>query len=192
LKQEDFVVIAENGRVYNLDRRTTGEKADRAQAFMAPLDRKEFKGVYDTVKGIELKAQLRDIERQAFRDLNAAEPKRANETRPAPRIGKAVESGARRSLFAAEKAATRVIGGGKIAADVIGKTLDAAADALGSLFAPTTTPRQQHENDIAARKREAEAEDAIDFTRYTSEQARQRQHDQDRELSRDRERGRER
>lgn len=192
LKQGDFVVIAENGRIYNLDRRTTGETADRAQAFMSSLDRKEFKGVYETVKGIEQKAQLRDIERQEFRDLSAGRPKRETETRPAPRIGKDMKSGVRRSVAGAEKAATRVIGGGKTAAGVIGKTLDVAADAFASLFAPTQTPRQQHENNLAARKREIEAEDAIDFTRYTSELAQQRRQEEERELSRERERGRER
>jgi hypothetical protein len=190
LKQGDFVAIAENGRVYNLDRRTTSEKGERAQKVLASLDRKEFGGVNDTFKSIEQKAQLREIERQAFRDLSAGEPKRAKDTRPTGRVAKAPNSNVRQSFATAEKAATRVIGGGKVVTEVIGKTLDAAADAFASLFAPTTTPQQRHEINMTARKREAEAEDVIDFSNYTTELARQRQQ-QEQEIEAARQRQRE-
>jgi hypothetical protein len=74
-----------------------------------------------------------------------------------------------------------------------GKAFDVASDAFSSLFSPTPTPQQQHETDRAARKREAEAEDAIDFTRYTAELAGRRQQEQEREADRRREQhGRER
>jgi hypothetical protein len=79
-----------------------------------------------------------------------------------------------------------------VATNTVGKAFHVAADAFASLFAPTTTPQQQHEINMTARKREAEAEDAIDFSNYTAELARQRQQDQEREFRRAKERERER
>ncbi len=81
------------------------------------------------------------------------------------------------------------------AARTIGKTLDVASDAFASLFAPTPTPQQLREGERIREKREAEAEDVIDFTRYTAELAQQRQQEQDLETARQRQRdthGRER
>jgi len=79
-----------------------------------------------------------------------------------------------------------------IAASAIGKTLDVAADAFASLFAPTLTPQQIHKGDRARQKREAETEDVIDFARYTAELARQRQQEQERDAIRREQHGRER
>jgi len=76
---------------------------------------------------------------------------------------------------------------GKTAARTIGKALDAAGDAFASLFAPTLTPQQVQQGEIAVRRREADAEHAIDFTRFTAELARQRE--EERETVRKRERG---
>jgi relaxase-like protein len=81
---------------------------------------------------------------------------------------------------------------GKAAGRTIGKTLDAVSNAFESLFAPTLTPQQKHQGEIAAHRREAEAEDAIDFQKYTAHLAHQRQQQEnEREAARqrDRERG---
>jgi hypothetical protein len=65
-----------------------------------------------------------------------------------------------------------------------------------SLFAPTLTPEQIREGEKARYRREAEAENTIDFEKYTAEVAHQRQQqEQDREAARQRQRdgaGRER
>jgi hypothetical protein len=69
----------------------------------------------------------------------------------------------------------------------VAKTLDAASDAFASLFAPTLTPEQIREGEIAARRREAESEASIDFARYTADRAQQRrQQEQDIEAARQR------
>ena len=79
----------------------------------------------------------------------------------------------------------------KIALRGLGKTLDVVSDALGSLFAPTLTPRQQRDADTAAQRREAEADRSIDFSRYTADIAQQRRQQEDgQEASRQRERER--
>jgi hypothetical protein len=75
----------------------------------------------------------------------------------------------------------------------LSKTLDAASDAVASLFAPTLSPGQIAKGERAQRRREAEGEDAIDFANYTADLAQQRRQEQEREAARERERlGRER
>jgi len=79
------------------------------------------------------------------------------------------------------------LGGGALRS--FGKAFDVASDAFSSLFAPTPTPQQIREGERATRRREAEAEDAIDFTRFTAELARHRQQEDERETVLQRERG---
>jgi hypothetical protein len=78
---------------------------------------------------------------------------------------------------------------GTSATRVLGKTLDFASDAIASLFAPTLTPEQIRKGEIAAQRREAEAEHTIDLSRYTAELAHQRQQQEhEREAARQRDR----
>jgi hypothetical protein len=80
---------------------------------------------------------------------------------------------------------------GKAAGRTVGKTLDALSDAFESLLAPKLTPEQIREGERARCRREAEAENTIDFARYTVAVAQQRQQqDNEREAARQRERER--
>jgi hypothetical protein len=170
LREGDYVAIADNGRIYNFNSHTTGEKADRVQKFMATLDRKEFQSVHAVLGAVKERAAARDIERQAFRDLSAGEVKREKDARPTGRLGRTARSSAGKIRSAAAA--------GMSAARVAGKTLDAVSDAFASLFSPTLTPQQIREGENAARQREGEAEASIDFSRYTAEMAQQRRREE--------------
>ena len=63
---------------------------------------------------------------------------------------------------------------GKTAARVVGKSLDAIGNAVESLFAPPLTPEQIRDAEKAARRREADAENVVDFSKFTAEMAHQR------------------
>jgi hypothetical protein len=184
LREGDFVAVAGNGRVYNLNQRTTGESAERIQKFMATLDRKEFQGVYAALNNVQERAALRDIERQAFRDLSAGKLKPEIDPRPTGRLGRKMRSNDDNAMKSPAAA-------GKKAARSLGKVLDAVGGAVESLFAPTLTPAQIREGEIAKDQREAEGKAAIDFSKFTSDLAAQRQQ-QENELEAERRQHRER
>jgi hypothetical protein len=69
---------------------------------------------------------------------------------------------------------------GKVALPILGKAIDALANAVDSLLAPTLTPQQIHDAEKAKDRREAEAENTIDFSRVTAEAAPERQRDEGR------------
>jgi len=189
LREGDYVTVADNGQVYNLNYRTTGDSAERVQKFMATLDKKEFQSVSFVLNAVQERAALRDIGRQAFRDLSAGKLKREKDPRPTGRLGRKMRSNTLNGIKSP-------VAAGKKAARIVGKTLDVVSDAFASLFAPTLTPEQIRQGEIATHRREAEAESAIDFARYTGELAQQRQQQEnDREAERQRHRdggGRER
>jgi hypothetical protein len=168
LREVDYVAVASNGRAYNLNRHTTGESGDRVQKFMTTLDPKEFKSVYATLEIVQERGALRDIERQAFRDIGDGKRKGEKDTRPIGRLGRKARvksSDKFKGMTGASKATTRTVG----------KTLDVFSDAFASLFAPTLTPEQILQGEKAADRREADADRTIDFARYTSDVAQQRQ-----------------
>jgi hypothetical protein len=189
LREGDYVAVADNGQILNLNVRTTGETADRVQKFMATLDRKEFQSVSAVLKTVEERGALRDIERQAFRDLSAGKLKGPKDVRPTGRqgriIGGAVKDGIRASKDGIDKSArvtANILGG-------VGKGVDVIADAFASLFAPVLTPEQKREGEITQHRRDAEAEMSLDNSRTTAETTQQRrQQENDREAERQRER----
>jgi hypothetical protein len=151
LREGDYVAITDDARIYNLNYRTTGDSAERVQKFMATLDRKEFHGVAAVLKTVQERAELRDIERQAFRDLSAGERKRAKDPRPTGRLPRTVlttkappqHQGA---AFTKSVAALEKVGG--LAASV-GKAFDIVGGMLESLAAPKLTPEQIRDGEIS-------------------------------------------
>jgi len=193
LREGDYVAITDDGRIYNLNYRTTGDSADRVQKFMATLDKKEFQSVTATLNTVQERAELRDIERQAFRDLSAGEMKRAKDPRPTGRQGRAARADIADTAHKLKSSSAAI---GKTATRSIGKTLEVIGGMVESLAAPKLTPEQIHECEKARDRREAEADATIDFSRHTAETAQRRQQrDQDRAAERHRHRdggGRER
>jgi hypothetical protein len=158
-------------RVHKLDRKA-------AEIFIAELDKpRQVKGLDATKQALNERAGQRAADREATR------LERATDIRDFSRI-------------VAKGSIKRTAKVGRTAALAIGKTLDAVSNAFVSLFAPTLTPEQIREGEKARYRREAEAENTIDFEKYTAEVAHQRQQqEQDREAARQRQRdgaGRER
>jgi hypothetical protein len=191
LREGDYVAITDDARIYNLNYRTTGDSAERVQKFMATLDRKDFQSVGVVLKTVQERAELRNIERQAFRDLSVGEMKREKDGRPTGRVPTAltgkkaadVKHGLHKSVAAIEKTAS-------IAASV-GKVFETVGNLVEAFAAPKLTPQQIREGEKAKDRREAEAETTIDFSRYSADEAQQRrQMEQDREADRHRPRDR--
>ena len=129
-----------------------------------------------TVRPIKEAPQQR-VEQRAARG-NATRPEKETAVKPRARI------------FAKGKI-KGTVKFGKAAGRTIGKTLDAVSNAFESLLNPKLTPQQIREGDKARYRREAEAEDTIDFQKYTAELAHQRQQQEnEREAARQRERER--
>ncbi len=159
-RREEIVVPP---RVHKLDQQA-------AEKFVAALGKKmQIEGIDATMAMLKESARQRSEHRTAVRIENAStiRDRATSHTKDAAIKGVKLGGSALRSF---------------------GKAFDAVSDAFSSLFAPTPTPQQQHENNLAARKREAEAEDAIDFSRFTAELARQREQEET-EIARQRERG---
>jgi hypothetical protein len=155
-------------------------KLDQAAAvkFVAALDKgSQLQGIDATKQALDQRALQRAERWSAIRFENSTNIKD------------------RASVFAKGKIKRTVSVAGS-ATRTIGKTLDFASDAFASLFAPTLTPEQMREGEKIAARREAEAEHAVDFSRYTAEMAQQRQlQENEREAERQRTRdggGRER
>ncbi len=161
-------VVGPAPRIHKLDQKA-------AETFVAALDKpRRLQGIDATLQALNDRAQQRAEHRNAIRFKKATNIKN-------------------RATTFAGKNAKRTLSVADTAARTIGKTLDAASDAFTSLFAPTMTPQQIRDGERIREKREVEAEDVIDFTRYTAELAQQRQQEQEREAVRRREQhGRER
>lgn len=184
-KEGEIVAVTEPTLEYRRNGETVGpaprvHKLDRkaAEIFIAELDKpRQVKGLDATKQALNERAGQRAADREATR------LERATDIRDFSRI-------------VAKGSIKRTAKVGRTAARAIGQTLDAVSNAFVSLFAPTLTPEQIREGEKARYRREAEAENTIDFEKYTAEVAHQRQQqEQDREAARQRQRdgaGRER
>ncbi len=123
------------------------------------------------------RAEQREAATQVFSLLNPVRS-RAIDTQPTGRPGRA-------TLRNENYLNLSPAGPGNAAFRTVEKIYDVAATALESLLSPTLSPEQIHDGEKAAHRREAEAEQRIDFSRYTAEMAQQRQQDeQEREAAR--------
>ncbi len=187
LREGDYVAITDDACIYNLNYRTTGDNAARVQKFMETLDRKEIQSVGVVLKAVQERAELRDIERQAFRDLSAGEMKREKDGRPTGRLPRTsvtgdIKHGLHKSVAAIEKTAS-------IAAS-FGKVFETVGNLVEAFAAPKLTPQQIHDGEKAKDRRDAEADRTIDFSRVTADEAQERrQMERDREADRQRDGG---
>jgi hypothetical protein len=182
-KEGEIVAVTGPTLEYRRNGETTGpaprvHKLDQkaAEIFIAELDRpRQVTGIEATKRALNERSAQRAADREAKRLENATRMKD-------------------RSPIFSRKRPVKV--GKKVAARTIGTALDAVSNALESLFAPTLTPEQIRQGEITTRRREAEADNSIDFSRYTAELAQQRQQQEnEREAERQRHRdggGRER
>ena len=175
-KEREIVIVTEQRPEY---RRNGGiveplrvHKIDQSLAtkFVKGFDNgSPLPGIDDALKVSDKRAQHRAADREAIRLENATNIKDFSRT-----VAKNI------------KAPAAALGKTAIG---VGGVLHSVADAFGSLFAPTLTPQEAQKADNARHRREAEAEDSIDYSRYTAEAARQRQQQEnEREAERQRQR----
>ena len=147
--------IVETGRVYRLDRRTTGEDDPaRLKEFLARIDRKQLQGIDATKEKLNMRAAERADRWNAIRLENAQRGRRHPRTFS---DGKGVP------------APLKTISGRAVA-----KTLDTVGDLLASFLAPKLTPEQKLEGERSERRRTAEGEKQMDYTRYLADRAEER------------------
>jgi hypothetical protein len=175
----EIVLITEPG----LDYRRKGEIVvpDRVHKIDQPLAEK-------FVKHLGIGAELQSVE-ATLQSSNLRAVKRAAD-RDAERLERATGI----LDFSREISRDNIKGKieiGTSAIRAIGKTLDSLSNAFDSLLSPKLTPAQIVEGRNAADRRGAEADNTIDFARYTAENAQLRQQ-RDQELEEERQRQRER
>jgi hypothetical protein len=172
LREGNFVVVASDGHVYNLNNRTTGETSERVQKALAnTLDRKSYGSVMDTLKQIEERGAQREVERQAFRDVSRGSLKKDPDGRPTGPLGRPQHKWRPFNERAAESINNKT-------GRTIGKAFDGASDAFQSLFAPILTPEQKQDARLARALREDARDAAVDFSQFTEAQARQREQEE--------------
>ena len=176
-REGEIVAVSASGDVYRLNERTTGEGRFQVEKFLARLDRSNLQGIEATKQMMHDRAEQREAATQVFSLLNPVRS-RAIDTQPTGRPGRA-------TLRNENYLNLSPAGPGNAAFRTVEKIYDVAATALESLLSPTLSPQQIHDGEKAAHRREAEAEQRIDFSRYTAEMAQQRQRDeQEREAAR--------
>ena len=193
-REGEIVAVTETGRVYQLDRRTTGEDKRRIETFLKPLDLSQLQGIEATKEMLKARVEGRTTEVQAFREM-------LRDTNAAARFSRATERpkymprNRGRSVgvvldaaFNAPAKALRALGPLSKLASGPAKL----AEGFLTMFDPVLTPEQQKEKQIANRERDASAEDTIDLSRYQSDREHERRLQQTQEIPRQRERERDR
>jgi hypothetical protein len=193
-REGEIVAVTEIGRVYQLNRRTTGADLKQIETFLKPLDRSQLQGVEATKETLKARVEQRTIEVQAFRemlrDTNAADRfKRATQApKYMPRNRGRSIGGVLDAAFGAPAKALRALGPLSKLASGPAKL----AEGILTMFDPILTPEQQKEKQIANRERDANAADTVDLSRYLADREQERRQRQEREIPRQRERERDR
>lgn len=178
-KEGEIVLITEPG----LERRRNGEilVPDRVHKIDQSLAEKFVKhlGIGSELQSIDVTLQsssVRAVKRVADREAERME--RATDIRDFSRVI------SKDNIKGKIEIGTSVFRG-------VAKTLDSLSNAFDSLLSPKLTPTQIVDGLKAADRREAEADNTIDFARYTAENAQHRLQ-RERELEEERQRQRER
>lgn len=167
--------------IYQLNRRTTGDKREEIERYLKPIDRGQLGDIETTKALVKEQAELKIKEVQTIRD-------NLRDTRNAERFNSAVkprgldrgESPFRNAVSIAIQANRAVAA----AAKPLGN-LGRAAEGLFSIFDPILAPEQKLEQQIKAAEQGAEALKHLDLTRFTTpriseEAARSKERERDR------------
>jgi hypothetical protein len=178
-REGEIVAVTEQGYVYKLSQRTTGDDRRGVEGFLKTMDRTGLQGIDATKETLKGRADDRIHEVQAFREMLRA----ANEAARMERATKPGRQG-RKMGGDADKTERKI---GRIAAAVSDagvasafRVADKLADGFASLFDPVLTPEEKLKGELAKREREADATERIDLSNYTAEQAARRQVEQER------------
>jgi hypothetical protein len=196
LREGQYVAVTEHGEVWTLNERTTGNKAKDLHKFMAKLDPSTVQSLGAVKQLVQARAEVREIERQAFRDLiGVGLLKRDSDVRlPKDQIGHEPSADPLTGVAAAA--------GGK-ALQTLANIAENAIQALGDMFGATEMTPERIQAAIEAQAQASEKAEDIDLARFREDsyyrheceaRARQkleeekRQYEQQRERDRDLER----
>jgi hypothetical protein len=182
-REGEIVAVSESAHVYKLNQRMTGDDRAGIERFMKKFDR-PVQGIEATKQVMHERAEAREAYAKLASIVHPVKP-RAIDPRPTDRPGQVQTTpeptiGARVVLGKTGRAA--------------GKVMESLSGAVESLFAPRLTPEQKRDGEITTQRRQAEAEQKIDFTKYTAERAHETRQEQEREAAKQRQpdQGRER
>jgi hypothetical protein len=158
-------------RVHKLDQ----DQAGQYLKFLS-IDKAKLKGIDATKFMLDASAQARaaywqDIRLDNARRQNHRAPERSSKDRTAEKIADT---------------------GASVALGTIGKGLDIVGSIFESLLSPKLTPEQKREGELTRQDRAADAEQALDFSRFTADAAQEQRDRQEQQAARDRQRENER
>jgi hypothetical protein len=191
-EEGEIVAISPAGLVYKINERTTGEKPAAIERFLSRLDREQLQGIEATRQTVEERADLLEIERQAFRDLSSVGVLQEGITT------NQLIHGALDVLSAPRYAAEDVAQTIQMGANAAGKAMDAIADIagealeiIGDMFCPTAvTPERVQAaldaQDQRAKQREIDLAKQRDDDDHARRMEAQRQEERKREEERKR------
>jgi hypothetical protein len=160
-KDGEIVAIAPDARVYKLDDRTTDADPRDLEKFFKKLDKTQLPSIHSVTKTMRERAEAREAAVQLTRLIYPVK-------RPEFERSLAIEL--RHITRDVRYAASTGIYRAWQAGSVVGKVLEFGADIFESFFAPTLTPEQRYQGEMAARARQIAEEQA----------ARQRSYNRDR------------
>jgi len=204
--RRDYVVIDPEGGLHALGRRILGVTAAETRRRLSDIDRDELPSVSRAREFAWERAvpqRMPDPYRTELAWQDAliraaiAKEKRARNFVESPRdngAGKEAPLPPRPERECPEYTVGRSLNAGETkrtvaeGARVVGKAMDGVAGMLDALLAPKLSPEQKREGARATRRREIEAEEQIDISKYTSQQQLQQQQQHQRDVDRQRDR----
>src|SRR5581483_8722105 len=134
---KEVVAVTENGQVFTLNERTTGEHRGAVERFLTNLDRSQLLGIEATKQMLLERTELREIERQAFRDLSAVGVlEEGITTREMGQGALNVLRGANSAIGATVRTighgAALAAGAAELVANVAGETIEMLGDMIGA------------------------------------------------------------
>jgi hypothetical protein len=170
----EIVAVTEQGYVYKLSQRTTGDERRDVKKFLKSIDRTQLQGIEDTKTTLKSRAEERTHEVQSFRERLRAgnEASRLEQAQKPGRQGSNMGHGRDKVSPRIERIATTV---SLAAIDGAFSVADKLADGLLGIFDPVLTPQQKLKGEISTREREADAQERVNLSDYAAERAAQRQ-----------------
>ena len=181
-REGEIVAISSKGDVYKLTERTTGEKSANIEKFLAKLDQSQLKGIEATRQAIQDRGELRDVERQFFRDLSGIGLLTPEQNRAAGR--KEPKPGIERDASAAplKGAAGRAV---EAVANIAGE----AIEMLGDMFGATEMTEDRIQAIVHASEQRAEQFE-IDLNKLRADDDHDRRAKREQEITEQQERER--
>jgi hypothetical protein len=195
-KEGQVLAIGPSARVYTLNENTTGQPRQEIERFLTKLDRTDLQAIEATQQLMHERAESRE----AYVQLMGI----ANPLGRVPRLKLNDRSVLQATLKSAQRGVENTV---ELTGDVLSSAVppeivrplgkvaretarvaEGIGDAVAGLFAPTLSPEQKLEGEIASHERKIEAEEYVNLSKFTSAVAQVRQQEDERQVIRQRDR----